>query len=788
MKRWFARLRRRLTPADVRFFHLWILGREPTQDDCAAIHASRLTSFSLARRLFASEDFSAGILSALEAGVSLPHEWLPAEARKAVATSLQRHFGIRLAEGTSWARLIAGSLAADKARHAFVSALGKEVLASTLARLEVHDDAAPATLARIETISGYTVRGWAVALDDPDRTPVLDFFLNGAYLATASPDRIRRDLQDIHGGHGRFGFELTVIPPRKLEGSPVLRLTVRDRQFGLPVVPDTIIRRDDLTVIGHMQRLATAAEKMALAGIVPEEGTLGRLLGHIRDALPHVTQFRRFPLANYDLYAALYRPQLLVGGDASRIAVLPVGEEIDWAALTQAAGEMDADWVMPLHARDELETGGLAHLAAATGCQPDALVLYPDHDHISSDGRHSAPRLFAAFDHDLLLSRNDSGRALLVRREFLARQEGLTSGQDLMLRAFEEGGAAALAPAPGIAWHLGTPPQAEADAAAVAAHLARTGRKASVRPHSDAFGGLLEGCLDIDWEADPAQPKLAIIIPTRNGLDLVRPCVESLHRTLRHPEHTEIIIVDNGSDDPAALAWLDAAASKGDIRLIRDDRPFNWSALNNAAAQATDADYLLFLNNDTLALTDGWDETLRGYLARPEVGIVGARLLYEDGTIQHAGVIFHSVVDGAQEGTGDTCDDGLYLDRTRRPHRTLAVFGAFLACRREVFDCTGGFDEGNLGIGYSDYEICFKAWAAGFATLYVPALTLSHFESKSRGYDAQDRAKSAREEAERDHIRAKWGPSFRGDPWYPSLFAREGKAFQAIEAPIQSRE
>ncbi|WCL55128.1 glycosyltransferase family 2 protein [Gimibacter soli] len=787
MKRWF-RGRRKLGPDDVRYLYLWCLGREPSEKDFARINGEEDTPFGVAKRLIATNEFRDAVLLALEEGLSLPHEWLPITARRMVLKGLARHFDAEDATpDLGWADLLAASFEGDRARRAFVAARDGKAYARMMDRLARHGDSQPATLARIETVSGSTVRGWAVATDDPDLVLELDFFLNGAYVGTTRPDRMRRDLQDIHGGHGRFGFEKTVGVPRRLDGAPTLLLTAHDRRTGRPIMPATEIHRDEITTIGHLQRLADIGQTL-LAQKDTRDAAFLELLTHITGALPGVDQFRRFPLANYDLYAALYRPELAAGGDAGWIATLPVGDVPDWEALANAAGDIAADWVMPLHAQDELEPGALAHLAAMIERQPDALVLYPDHDHISADGRYIAPRLFAAFDHDLLLSRNDSGRALLVRREFLVKQKGLTSGQDLMLRAFEEGGAQALASAPGVTWHLGTAPRAEADPAAVTAHLARTRRKATVHPHSDIFGGAIDDCLTIEWEADPALPKLAIIIPTRNGLDLVRPCVESLHRTLGHDAHTEIIIVDNGSDDPATLAWLAEAARKGSIKLIRDDRPFNWSALNNAAAKATDADYLLFLNNDTLALTEGWDQTLRGYLARPEVGIVGARLLYEDGTIQHAGVIFHSVVDGAQEGMGDTCDDGLYLDRTRRPHRTLAVFGAFLGCRRDVFDRIGGFDEDDLGIGYSDYEICFKAGAAGLATLYVPALTLSHFESKSRGYDAQDRAKSAREEAERDHMRAKWGATFAGDPWYPSLFARQGKAFQAIEAPIQPKE
>jgi GT2 family glycosyltransferase len=276
-----------------------------------------------------------------------------------------------------------------------------------------------------------------------------------------------------------------------------------------------------------------------------------------------------------------------------------------------------------------------------------------------------------------------------------------------------------------------------------------------------------------------------VIIPSRDNLNLLQPCVESLIETMAAPSATEIIIIDNGSTDKATLAWLNEQKDQGNIRVITSDTPFNWAGLNNHAAEHTDAEYLLFLNDDTKSVTQRWDERLRAQLERSDIGVVGARLFYEDGTLQHGGVVINSLTEVrpdaiVHEASGEAPDQGGYLNRSRLCHRVSAVTGAFLACKARDFKALEGFDAEHLGIAFNDIDFCLKIAASGKAVLYDPALTFFHYESKSRGYDSWSEEKQSRFITEQKAMMERWGDIVKSDPFYPEPFLRRGKAFQYI--------
>lgn len=226
---------------------------------------------------------------------------------------------------------------------------------------------------------------------------------------------------------------------------------------------------------------------------------------------------------------------------------------------------------------------------------------------------------------------------------------------------------------------------------------------------------------------------LSVIIPTKDRLDLLRPCLESLRATAARPDRLSITIVDNGSSEPQTLAFLVQAQKDGTVqRVLRRDEPFNWSRLNNVAVAEGDELLLAFVNNDVEMISTGWDTALRWHLSRRDIGAVGARLLYPDRTVQHAGMVLGTDGSGAEhEGRGAAASDPGPRGRWKQRRTVPAVTGALLGCRRDAFEQVGGFDALRFGIWFSDVDFCLRLRAAGLRVIYEPAIEAYHHESKS---------------------------------------------------------
>lgn len=258
--------------------------------------------------------------------------------------------------------------------------------------------------------------------------------------------------------------------------------------------------------------------------------------------------------------------------------------------------------------------------------------------------------------------------------------------------------------------------------------------------------------------------KLLVIIPTRDGGQLLKTCVDSLINTSSHPERIRFLVVDNGSRGASTLGFLRKLRRRTGADVLTVDEPFNWSRLNNLAVQVqTDAD-LVFVNDDTEMLTTGWDLRIASQLAQTRIGIVGARLLYPDRTVQHAGIAM-GVADGLpiHEGAHVERTDGGPLDRWRRSRSAAAVTGAFIAIRRSVFETVGGFDDLNLAVAYNDIDLCLKVRERGLRVIYDATVELIHHESVSRGRN-DNAAKIAWDHGELRSLKERWGEALFCDP------------------------
>jgi GT2 family glycosyltransferase len=232
----------------------------------------------------------------------------------------------------------------------------------------------------------------------------------------------------------------------------------------------------------------------------------------------------------------------------------------------------------------------------------------------------------------------------------------------------------------------------------------------------------------------------------------------------------EIIIVDNGSDDPAALSLLKQVSAEPNARVVRYDAPFNYSAINNLATREARGELFCFLNNDIEVIDGAWLSEMVSHAIRPEIGAVGAMLLYPDNRIQHAGVLLGpgGVANHAFCGRAAGCHG--YFNRARLAQNYSAVTGACMMVRKQVFDQTGGFNEQDLPIAFNDVDFCLRVRAAGYRNLWTPFARLYHHESVSRGSENTPE-KQARFAREVDYMRRKWGVMLDNDPAYNTNFS-----------------
>jgi len=433
-------------------------------------------------------------------------------------------------------------------------------------------------------------------------------------------------------------------------------------------------------------------------------------------------------------------------------------------------------------------------------------LIYSDEDRIEEDelGRcaHHTPFFKPDFDPDLLLAQNYICHLVVLRRDVIAEVGGIHGGldgaqdHDLLLRVVENCQAQDIHHVQRVLYHWRVNRQSfsnttqNADAIqnnivlAVANHLKRRNLPATVEAHEDPVGAGRQFATRVRWAPSSLLSKVSIIIATRDGVDLLRPCMESVLGSIENfPAPVEILLVDNDSIDPATLDYMAGLSSIPAIRQLSFRGAFNWSAINNTAAAEATGDVLIFLNNDTVVLAKDWCLELATNAMRPDVGAVGARLLYADGTIQHAGVVVGIEGVAGHECVGETPEAGGYFGRGHLLRSAAAVTGACMATRRTLFQqMDGGFDELNLKVAFSDIDYCMRVRQAGFRVVYNPFAVLYHLESKSRGRELSQ-AQKARHRAEALRFRGRWGDADDLDPYYNLHFERYARPFDRLRTP-----
>jgi glycosyltransferase involved in cell wall biosynthesis len=461
------------------------------------------------------------------------------------------------------------------------------------------------------------------------------------------------------------------------------------------------------------------------------------------------------------------------------------------AATNDALALSTGDYCVFLDQDDVLAREALLEFAARVAGRPTAQLLYGDEDHIDAQGARSRPFFKPDWDREWLRTTNCVMHPVAIRADLLRRLGGMRTGidgvqdWDLLLRADEVLDPSAIEHVPRVLYHwrihsgstaagiYEKPGVVLAQERALRDSIARRGERAEVEKGT---GG---------WRirhALPANPPLAtLVIPTRDGADLLRTCIAGLReRTDYRP--WEAVIVDNGTTEPEALAILESLAADPRFRILRDPRPFNYPALCNAAVAAAHGEVVVLLNNDIDPIDPGWLGELVSQCLRPGIGLAGALLYYPDDTIQHAGVILglNGVADRPYIGypKGFRGVD----NRLASVHTVTAMITACAAVRRSLYLEVGGMDE-SLPVDCNDLDLCLRIAQRGYRNVLTPHAELHHLESASRGYHTGEQLEAG-ESPDEARFRLKWPGSLDSDPTYNPNLALRGKAFSLRHGEI----
>lgn len=425
------------------------------------------------------------------------------------------------------------------------------------------------------------------------------------------------------------------------------------------------------------------------------------------------------------------------------------------AGLAVAAGE----FVMILGPGDRLAPHALLYFTDALRHHPQTDAFTCDDDEVTPQGGHHAPRFKAGWDPDLLLTQDYIGGAIMIRRSLLQQAGGFDAADGnaavygAVLRALAAAGPGRVRHIPAVLLH-----RAQADPFAAAAGWAGAAQRFLGESASVVASPLAPGCNRIVWPLPSPAPLVSVIVPVRDRAHLLLDCAEGvLHHTDYAP--LELLIVDNGSELAETFAAFDQLAQDPRVRILHAPGPFNYAALNNAAVARAEGSVVVLLNSDTRVLHKEWLTEMVSQALRPDVGPVGAKLLYGDGRLQHGGVLLVPGGGVVHCERLAAADDPGYLGQLNVQRGCPAVTGACMAMRRSVFLEAGGFDEQTFAVAFNDVDLCLRLRDYGYRAVWTPFAVLEHLESASRGL-ARTAAERARDDREVYHLRRRWHALF----------------------------
>lgn len=461
------------------------------------------------------------------------------------------------------------------------------------------------------------------------------------------------------------------------------------------------------------------------------------------------------------------------------------------SACNRALGLASGKYITLLNQHDELSEHALYYVVMELNAYRSADLIYSDEDKIYESQGRNDPYFKPDWNPLLLHSQNYvsnmvAWRASLVKDigGFREVYEGAHEW-DFIIRIVEKIPADHIRHIPHILYHkrddlesagnemVNQNPPTEIEIKVIHSHFERMSREVEIVP-------LTEGRWRIKHSPPNPAPLVSLIIPTRNGFNLLSNCVESIYKKTIY-RNFEIIIVDNQSADVRTLEYLKQLQDKQRARVLRYDAPFNYSAINNLGVLHSKGEIIGLINNDIEVISPDWLDEMVSYAVQREVGAVGAMLYYPNDTIQHAGAILgvHGVANHIY-ANHPRCYSG-QRGRALLPQNLSVMTGACLVLRRAVYDEAGGMDE-RLPVTFNDTDLCLRIIEKGYKNVWTPFAELYHHESASRGYD-DSAEKQARYQCELEYLQRRWGSLLVNDPAYNPNLSLERTAFTLAFPP-----
>lgn len=444
------------------------------------------------------------------------------------------------------------------------------------------------------------------------------------------------------------------------------------------------------------------------------------------------------------------------------------------SALELAVGE----WVALLDHDDLLAEHALYYIAQAIEQHPSIRMIYSDEDKIDEAGVRQDPYFKCDWNPELFYSHNMFSHLGVYQRSLLQEVGGFRVGYegsqdyDLALRCSERMNVGAIHHIPRVLYHWRVHSRSTALSSDVKPYAAIAGERALnehfQRREMACSAEYIGYGYRVRYSLPAEQPLVSVIIPTRNAVHLVRQCIESIFEKTTYKRY-EIILIDNGSDDSEALQYFESIAQDRRVKVLRDDRPFNYSALNNAAVGSASGELICLLNNDIEVLSPDWMSEMVALALQPGIGAVGAKLLYPNDTVQHAGLVLGILgVAGNAHKHFPRSARG-YFGRAALVSAFSAVTAACLMVRRSIYQTIGGLNEKDLTVAYNDVDFCLRITEAGYRNVMTPFAELYHHESATRGADDGGDAQ-ARFNLETEYMMRRWAGRLMRDPMYnPNL-------------------
>ncbi|MCL7945132.1 glycosyltransferase family 2 protein [Marinobacter sp. ATCH36] len=437
----------------------------------------------------------------------------------------------------------------------------------------------------------------------------------------------------------------------------------------------------------------------------------------------------------------------------------------------------EGDFISLLDHDDELAADALLWVAKALNEHPDALLVYSDEDKLDEFGQRFDPHFKPDWNPELLFGQNYISHLGVYQTERIRQIGGFREGfegsqdHDLVLRFANGLDERYIVHIPEVLYHWRSLEGSTARASGEKLYTTQAGLNAVSEAVSNIPGvSVLEGPVPntyrVKYPLPEMPPMVSLLIPTRDGVDILKPCVDALLSRTDY-SNFEVLILDNQSSCEQTLQYMAEVSEDPRVRVLRWDFPFNYSAINNFGAEQARGEIIGLVNNDVEPINADWLCEMVRHAARPEIGCVGAKLYYPNNTIQHAGVVLGiGGVAGHSHKYFDRYADG-YFSRLHLVHNMSAVTGACLLVRKPVFVEVGGLDEDNLAIAFNDVDFCLKVREAGYRNLWTPFAEAYHHESVSRGADDTPE-KRDRHNGEADYMRKRWGDVLFIDPAYNS--------------------